>query len=180
MDQDYFAFFGLDRRLNLDSAELQRRFYDLSRRYHPDRFARKSAAEQQSALDATALLNDAYRILRDPVHRAEYLLKREGLDGGEQQSKDVPPELLEEVFELNMALEEVREGDESCRPQLEQAQTKFTAMLVKNDAEIHQQFESYDLSHSRADLLTLRNALHRRRYIRNLITEVEKTLSPDH
>src|SRR4051794_24031625 len=104
MSPDYFEFLGLEKRLKLDEAELQKRFYDLSRQFHPDRFAQRSAAEQQNALDSTALLNDAYRTLRDPIQRAEYMLKREGLDIGEQRSKDVPPELLEEVFELNMAL----------------------------------------------------------------------------
>ena len=64
----------------------------------------------QHALDATARLNDAYRTLRDPMGRAMYLLKLEGFDVGEQGGKDVPPELLEEVFELNMALEEIRDG----------------------------------------------------------------------
>ncbi len=53
------------------------------------------------------------------MKRAEYLLTEEGFPIGEQRSRDVPPELLEEVFELNMMLEELRSGDESARPQLE-------------------------------------------------------------
>ena len=66
----------------------------------------KAHAEREYALEVTAILNDAYRTLRDPIARALYLLKLEGFDIGEQSTKDVPPELLEEVFELNMALEE--------------------------------------------------------------------------
>src|SRR3954454_14094731 len=137
---DFFVLFGLDRKLSIDETGLQRRFYELSRRYHPDRFATSSPEQQQYALDCTALLNDGYRVLRDPVKRAEYLLRQEGFDIGEQRSKDVPPELLEEVFELNMALEEMREGDESARPQLEQARTHFVEMRDSVDAEIVQFF----------------------------------------
>src|SRR5690349_213398 len=108
---DFFQFFGIERKLQIDTDDLQKRFYARSRQLHPDRFTRKSPEEQQYSLDATSLLNDAYRVLRDPMQRAEYVLKQEGFDIGEQRSKDVPPELLEEVFELNMALEEMREGD---------------------------------------------------------------------
>ena len=107
---DYFEVFGLPRSLSLDGASLQKRFYELSRRYHPDGFARASALERQKAEEASAELNDAYRTLRDPVRRAEYLLKLNGFEIGEQRGSDVPPELLEEAFELNMALEELREG----------------------------------------------------------------------
>ncbi len=116
---------ALTRKLTLDNEALQKRFYELSRHWHPDRFSRKSAAEQAQALEATAILNDGYRTLRDPVKRAEYLLKEEGFPIGEQRSKDVPPELLEEVFELNMALEELKGGEESARPQLEAAKENF-------------------------------------------------------
>src|SRR5947208_732327 len=70
----FFAFFGYPERLSLDSAELQKRFYDLSRRLHPDRFTSKGAREREYSLEATAILNDGYRTLRDPVKRAEYVL----------------------------------------------------------------------------------------------------------
>src|SRR5581483_3182128 len=116
---NFFEFFALERKLRIDLDDLQKRFYELSRKWHPDRFSRKPAEEQAQALEATAILNDGYRTLRDPVKRAEYLLKEEGFPIGEQRSKDVPPELLEEVFELNMALEELKSGEESARPQLE-------------------------------------------------------------
>src|SRR5215469_13207329 len=95
--KDFYEFFGLDRKLTLNTDDLQKRFYDLSRQWHPDRFSRKGMEEQARALEATAVLNDGYRTLRDPVKRAEYLLTEEGFPIGEQRSKDVPPELLEEV-----------------------------------------------------------------------------------
>src|ERR1700761_4360571 len=110
MTRNYFEFFDLPQNLAIDLRDLEKRFYDLSRKYHPDVNARKGPAERAEAEEATAILNDAYRTLRDPIKRAMYLLKLEGFDIGEQGTKDVPPELLEEMFELNMALEELLES----------------------------------------------------------------------
>jgi molecular chaperone HscB len=173
---DYFQFFGLPRKLHLDIEDLQKRFYNLSRLLHPDRYQRKSPPEQQYSLDATAILNDAYRVLRDPLQRAEYVLKQEGFEIGEQRSKDVPPELLEEVFDLNMALEEMREGDASARPQLEQARDKFHAMRDQIDAHLKSLFDKYDAAPTKETLGDIRAVLNRRRYIRNLVNDVEKEL----
>jgi molecular chaperone HscB len=174
---NYYDFFGLEHRLDLDLRDLEKRFYALSREHHPDRFSLKSRDEQQRALDATAILNDAYRTLRDPLARAEYLLKESGLDIGEQGSKNVPPELLEEVFELNMALEELRGGDESARQSLEDARNKFTGMRDAIDQELAEKFREYDGSRERGVLEAIRGILNRRRYIRNLVNEVEKELT---
>ena len=174
---DYFSFFGLERKLTLDASQLQKRFYELSREYHPDRFAQKSAAERLKAEEASAVLNDGYRVLRDPVHRAEYVLKQEGFDVGEQRSKDVPPELLEEVFELNMALEELRHGDEDARASLSEAHQKFVGMRSGADEELAALGRRYDQSPDRAILQQIRAVLNRRRYIRNLVSEVEKELA---
>ena len=173
---NYYSLFGLERKLNLSLDDLQQRFYDLSRRLHPDRFMRRTETERQYSLDASSLLNDAYRALRDPVKRAQYVLSQEGFDVGEQRSKDVPPELLEEVFELNMALEEMRGGDDSARPQLEQAEKNFTGMLSDVDVQIQNLFEAYDANPSRDRLAQIRSTLNRRKYIQNLVNEVHRTL----
>lgn len=173
---EYYELFGIPRGLNLSLEDLQKRYYDLSRQLHPDRFMRQPEAERQRALDMSSALNDAYRTLKDPVKRAQYLLALEGFDIGEQRSKDVPPELLEEVFELNMALEEMRSGDDSARPQLEQAAKNFSTMLLDADAQLQSLFAEYDSSHSRDTLAQIRNTLNRRKYIQNLLTEVQSAL----
>jgi molecular chaperone HscB len=174
---DYYELLGVSRGLNLSLEDLQKRYYDLSRQLHPDRFMQKPEAERQRALDMSSALNDAYRTLKDPIKRAQYLLSLEGFDIGEQRSKDVPPELLEEVFELNMALEEMRGGDDSARPQLEQAEKNFTSMLAESNQQLQSQFEQYDSSQSRDVLGQIRNLLNRRKYIQNLLSEVEGALS---
>lgn len=181
--RDFFDFFGFGRKLNVDEAELQKRFYELSRQWHPDRFSRKSPQEQADALEATAILNDGYRTLRDPVRRAEYLLKEEGFPIGEQRSKDVPPELLEEVFELNMMLEELKSGDDSARPQLEQAEQNFVGLREAVDRELEVLFDKYDAAEEHSEtskqaLYEVRGVLNRRRYIENLIRDVDRALNP--
>src|SRR5215472_4495401 len=118
---DYFTFFGLPPKLNLDLAALEKDFYELSRRLHPDLSARAGSQPQEWSLEQSSLLNDAYRTLRDPIQRTQYLLHLEGVSI-EEQSKSateqaratgaikkqiVPPDLLEEVFELNLQLEEL-------------------------------------------------------------------------
>src|SRR5664279_5009360 len=113
---DYFQVFGLPRRFTIDTPGLERAFYRLSRKLHPDVYARASEEEQDWSLRNASLLNDAYRTLKDPISRTEYLLRLEGVEIEQEgnQSQDrvnasrVPPDLLEEVFELNMQLEEMR------------------------------------------------------------------------
>jgi molecular chaperone HscB len=183
LSKNFFEFFGLPPKLRLDPESLQKRFYELSRNWHPDRFTRKSAEEQAQALEATAILNDGYRTLRDPVKRAEYLLAEEGFPIGEQRSKDVPPELLEEVFGLNMMLEELKEGDESARPQLKAAKAHFANLKQSVDEELEKLFAKYDVAESRSEtakqaLHEIRGVLNRRRYVENLIRDVERALGP--
>ena len=163
---------GLETKLTLDSEDLKKRFYERSRQWHPDKFSRASAEQQQIALDTTALLNDAFRTLRDPVSRAEYVLDAHKIE----PSKNPPPELLEEVFELNMALEELRHGDESARPQLEDARKNFTHMLAEIDHGLSVMFGQYDAGHDESLLLAIRSVLDRRRYVANLLRDVDKEL----
>src|SRR5437879_3846215 len=119
---DYFTFFGLPRKLHLNLVVLEKVFYELSRRLHPDLNARADSREQEWSLQQSSLLNDAYRTLKDPVRRTQYLLRLEGVEleeqsksateqaraSGEAKKQIVPPDLLEEVFELNLQLEELR------------------------------------------------------------------------
>jgi molecular chaperone HscB len=166
---DYFEAFGMPRHLAIDLKDLEKRFYSLSRKLHPDLFARKSAKEQDDALEASALLNDAYRALKDPITRAQYVLKQEGFEIGEQGTKDVPPELLEEVFELNMALEDENAGDE-----VEAARVRFEGMRNEIDTSLTTAFALWDSAHDSAALDSIRGMLNRRKYITNLIARTEK------
>src|SRR5215216_7816260 len=112
---DYFAFFGLPRALTTDPHDLERRFRELSRKFHPDYYYNASPTERLASLERSSYLNDAYRTLRNPVSRVEHLLAIEGLPSAKSEAgtAKVPPALLEEVFALNEELDEIREQRES-------------------------------------------------------------------
>jgi molecular chaperone HscB len=193
---DYFSVFGLEPRLHIDLAGLEREFHRLSRKLHPDRFARAAENEREWSLADTALLNDAYRTLKDPVRRTEYLLKLQGAEIGEEHSgKDraknevgpsrVPPDLLEEVFDLNMQLEEMRMGrkmgetDPELEASLSEAKEKFDGLLDAVDRDLRAQWTAWDEGNE-AQRETAQNTmvalLDRRRYLRNLVRDVTETL----
>jgi molecular chaperone HscB len=178
---NYFEFFGLPRQLAVDPDHLQKQFYALSRLLHPDRYTRRSEQEKHYSLQASSILNDAYRVLRDPIRRSEYVLNEAGFEIGDPRNKEVPPELLEEVFELNMALDELRMGDLEVLPQLDEMRQRFMDMLAEIDSELGTQFLRHDAQPdepSRQQVLAgIRSILNRRRYIRNLVSETDKQLT---
>src|SRR5918993_1293622 len=114
---DYFTFFGLPRTLTIDAQDLERRFRELSRKFHPDFYYNAPPAERLASLERSSYLNDAYRVLRSLPSRVEYLLSVEGMPpvkaNEASASVAVPPALLEEVFALNEELDEIREAREA-------------------------------------------------------------------
>jgi molecular chaperone HscB len=192
---DFFQVFGLERRFAIDLSALEHEFHRLSRKVHPDHFARAGENERQWSLADTALLNDAYRTLKDSLHRTEYLLKLEGAEIGEEfagkdrkDQKDlsrVPADLLEEVFDLNMQLEEMRmahktgEEDPQLQASLEQAKRKFDGLLDEVDQDLHSQWQVWDdggAAARKAAQKTMVALLDRRRYLSNLVRDVTETL----
>ena len=178
---NYFEFFGLPCHLAVDPEHLQKQFYSLSRLLHPDRYTRRSEQEKHYSLQASSILNDAYRVLRDPIRRSEYVLNQAGFEIGDPRNKEVPPELLEEVFELNMALDELRMGDLEVLPQLDEMRQHFMDMLAEIDSGLDAQFLRHDAQPDQASrqqvLAGIRSILNRRRYIRNLVSETDKQLT---
>lgn len=197
----YFEVFDLPPKLHVDRAALEKSFYRLSREYHPDRFAAKPAAEQAAATERSSLLNDAYRALRDPIRRTEYLLELEGIELeeqsvqateqaralGAQKKQIVPPDLLEEAFELNMQLEEMKtaakagEDDPQLRKDLEAAKANFTGLMEQSQRSLEAEWDSWDAAVDSGDdgakdaakdeMLAL---LNRRSYLRNLLRDVSE------
>ena len=196
---DYFAVFAVPRQLRVDVAALEKEFYARSRRLHPDRFASKPVAEQEAALAASSELNDAYRTLKEPIARTQHLLSLEGIEieeGGDdpqgtpRERKPVaPPELLEEAFELNMQLEEMRanktfgEDDPQLRKDLEGAKANFEGMLSKSQVDLEALWEQWDAALDAGDAagkMKTRDGmvalLTRRSYVRNLVRDVNEAL----
>jgi molecular chaperone HscB len=200
---DYFTFFGLPRKLNIDVAALEKEFYALSRKLHPDLYSTAEMREREWSLEQSSQLNDAYRTLKDPIKRTEYLLRLEGVEL-EEQSKSateqaratgglkkqvVPPDLLEEVFNLNMELEELRaqkklgEDDPALLEEIGrhkiELEEKHDGMLDDLKKLWHQwdravdEGTEEDRRNVRDQMLDL---LNRRNYIRNMVRDVNEVL----
>jgi molecular chaperone HscB len=187
---DYFAFFGLERKLGLDLAALERRYYELSWALHPDNFHSASAEEQAANLEKASLLNDAWRTLRDPVARVEYLLGLVGVRREGEIKQQAPRDLLAEVFELNEYLEELRaahraggKANPDLRNHLEQARANFQQKLEAVLAELTAQFAAFDAakdeSTRKGALEKLSEILNRHSYIRNLVRNVSDELDEE-
>ncbi len=186
---DYFSFFGVPRRLTLDAADLEQRFRDLSRKFHPDFFYNAPPAERLASLERSSYLNDAYRTLRNPVSRIEHLLAIEGLPPTrhEDSAVKVPPALLEEVFALNEELDEIRELRESkgadsaalaarlasARKPIEQKRDEHEREVLELSGRWDAQ-EGADPAVRKATLEALRERLLERTYINNLLAGIER------
>jgi molecular chaperone HscB len=187
---DYFALFEMPRKLGVDLGSLEQKFLQLSWKLHPDNFVNASPEEQELSLKRSSELNDAYRILREPVARVEYLLGLEGMRKEGEHKQQAPPELLEEVFELNESLDELREAKASggdmatLKARLESARKNFQEKLGVVDAQLRDAAGHWDAElaanaggHDRKTIMVrLNELLNRRSYIRNLVTNVQKEL----
>ncbi len=206
---DYFTFFGFPRKLNLDTAALEKEFYALSRRLHPDVFGQADNRERAWSLEQSSMLNDAYRTLKDPIKRTEYLLRLEGVEleeqskqaatekaraSGELKKQVVPPDLLEEVFELNMHLEELRiqkkmgEDDPALLEEIGKAklslEEKYDALFnelktewIKWDKSVDNGTQTDGTEADRRKILdAMLDVLNRRNYVRNLVRDVNEAM----
>ena len=206
---DYFTFFGLPRKLGIDVEALDKDFYELSRKLHPDLNARAGSQEQEWSLQQSSLLNDAHRTLKDPIKRTQYLLKLEGVEleeqsksateqarsSGQVKKQIVPPDLLEEVFELNMQLEELRmqkkmgEDDPALieeigrqKLELDEKQGALLRELEYRwkmwDGMIQREQNGQPVSEEerRQERDKMVDVLNRKNYIRNLVRDVSEVL----
>ena len=172
---DHFAVFGLPRTLNLDEAELEQDFFALSRRFHPDFFVTKSADQQILSLKKTSALNNAYRVLKNKISRAEYLIELEtGVAFGESgEAKQVPTELLSDVMEIRERIMDF-DGEDSQRAALQRDKIWAQQKQSETDTEINRIAEGWNDA-TKADLISdLKDALSERRYFSGLIRDLGK------
>jgi molecular chaperone HscB len=187
---DYFSFFGLPRKLVVDLTDLDVRFRRLSRQFHPDYFYTASGQERVASLERASYLNDAYRVLRQPLDRAEYLLKLEGLPsvGLHQDANELPAGVLEEMFALNEELDEIRAAREAgASPEqigarLDAARRPIEERAARQEAQLEALFQRWDKQADeqaprdvrRATLESIRSLLQERSYIANLIAAANR------
>jgi len=190
---DYFTCLGLPRLLNIDPEMLESKFYALSRTFHPDFYQNKTDAERHISLGNSALLNTAYRTLKDPIQRAEYLLRLEA--GSAKDIRSSPPaDLFEEILTLQEDLEEYRavppgqdSAREALRAKLASARGALDARQQDMDRQLAALFSKWDSlqpaqpgapadgaprAEREAVLKDMRELLSNRTYLRNIINDL--------
>lgn len=194
-ESDYFTCFGLPRLLTIDAQALETKFYELSRTFHPDFFQRKTDAEQAISLENSALLNTAYRTLKDPIRRAEYLMQLEA--GSAKDIRTSPPaDLFEEILELQEDLDEFRTASSNDQTS-ERDRLRTKLMDEREHLEQRQQAMESDLrsfftkwdhlqtqdghnqavrGEKEATLKQMREILSNRTYLRNIINDLITTI----
>ena len=191
---DYFTCFGFPRRLTIDQQKLEAKFYELSRVFHPDFYQNKSEAEQVISLGNSAMLNTAYRTLRDPIQRAEYLLDLEA--GAVKDIRTSPPaDLFEEILELQDTLEEFRATDRASdagsalRAKLQSERATLELRQRDMETQLQQLFIRWDALQDRGEateqaraerdriLKQMRDVLSNRTYVKNIVNDLVATIA---
>jgi molecular chaperone HscB len=187
---DYFTALDLPRKLGIDLSDLERRYHEQSRRFHPDFYQTASVRERRVSLENSALLNKAYRVLRDPLSRAEYLVKLESATGTDIPSEP-PQALFEEILELNELLSDYRLGDPEERSALEpllaekqrEFHAEYEALLHRMTGELFQRWDAgIDVSASTRNerdalVAEISRILGQRAYLRRVLSQLEETLT---
>jgi molecular chaperone HscB len=193
-DLDYFSCFKLPRLLKVDAQQLERTYYDLSRTFHPDFYSTKDESEKTISLGNSAFLNTAYRTLKDPIQRVEYLIRLEA--GAVKDIRSNPPaDLFEEILELQEDLESFRqlapEGSssdlETLRTKLQGEREHLESRQGKMEASRYVQFNEWDqLQQQNPEpqdareekdriLRGMREVLSDRTYVSNMVNDLLET-----
>lgn len=171
---DHFSVLGLPRRFALSPDDLEARHLARSRESHPDFHQLASAVEQRASLELTAALNDAFATLSDPFRRADYLLMLEGGPSASEH-KTMPPDFLEEMLELRMEIEELRERKEpAALARMEQQLRQRRAALATTIAKLYQDYERQppESPRRKALLTEVRQQLNTGKYIQGQLRDL--------
>ena len=186
---DYFEVFELPRKLQVDLDALQRRFYELSRRHHPDFHQMAGEEDRAASLERSALVNRAYRALRDPLARVAYVIALEegrDVEGGTTIKAKAPLDLLEEMLEVQEVLEEAKRSglDPLARERLVRERQGLLERQAAGAAAIVERFAEWDRAvdagaDTRPLLSWLKEALAARAYLRTVIDDLNDALGED-
>lgn len=159
---NYFEFYGLPESFELDAAQLKKKFYELSKKYHPDFYASEREEKQEEVLQLSTLNNKAFQVLSNPVKRIEYILRERQLLA-EGDKYPLAPGFLMEMMELN---EQVMDAEDEAS--ISQIKTSVKEASGKLDAEEAQQingFSSKSKDEQDAALKKILDIYYRRKYL---------------
>ena len=176
-ERSHFKVFGLpEDRLTIDESALEKRFFELSRKHHPDHFASKSPLEIEIAHEYSSALNNAYRTLKDPVSRAKYVVERK-LGSMEEKSAQVPADMAEFFFEIHDVLDTIRDSDgnppESALKEVDNAEKQLNDKVQDIENALQSHFVKYDGNADPKELEKIKQILHERSYIRSFLRQID-------
>lgn len=174
--ETYFSVLGVPPKFAQNPAELQKRFYEISRALHPDRFTMSDASSKQISLERMSFVNEAYRTLKNPDELRDYVLKLHGLKADSGPKGQIPLELAESWFELQDAISDepsqASEKISAFKKQLENFQATSNGKIQALEAELDTQ-EPGSLTY-REGLQKLARAVHESSYLASLKRDVER------
>lgn len=161
---NYFELYELPMSFSPDAAKVKTRFYELSRKYHPDRFTMADEGEQADALRMSSVNNEAYKTLSKPYATMAYILKEQGVLENEEKY-DLPPDFLMEMMELNEALSEY-EMEPDDKEILERSRKMLDEQLQQWEEEVAPLTKKFDEGdHARELLLQIKEHYFRKKYL---------------
>lgn len=180
-ERSHYEVLGYDREfLLVDQVDLEKRFFDLSKIFHPDRFASKSSQEVQFSHEHSSAVNNAYRTLKNPISRAKYFVEKR-FGSTEEKSAKVPMDMADLFFEVQDVLDTIRESNgappEAAVQQVRDAESMLRTKIVDLDRQLDAKFSEYDAAPQDRVLENMQDILSERSYIRSFLRQMDRVLN---
>lgn len=169
-NSSYFHLFFNEERLSYSLNDLEKRYYQLQKRIHPDLF--RNASNEQKSLSAhySEKINDAFKILKDPIRKAKYYADFHGIY---QLSDKIPIEVIDDIFDIQELLQSPELSENEIQ-ELERYQKKFKEIQKNNIAEIDSLFKKLDQQESNEDDKNLLNIIiNKSAYLKRILAQIE-------
>jgi molecular chaperone HscB len=167
-NRNFFELFGLEPRFGIDTVELERVYRDLQSQVHPDRYAHLPESQRRLSMQWATRVNEAYRTLKQPLSRAQYLLEINGVDTRHESNTAMPPDFLMEQMEWREAAAEARAAEDT--EGLERLHQRLDAQADSLFAQVQADIDR------RRDYAAAADAVRRLMFVLKLKDEVDEAL----
>lgn len=164
---DYFELYEMPVSLQVDKKYVQKKYFELQKKYHPDFFSNESAEEQADVLEKSSMINKAYKTFQNDDETIKYVLQIKGLLE-EEEKYELPPAFLAEMMEINETLMEV---DDSS---LEETETKINQLQKHLYAEVQINIEYYNEENTTNEqLLLVKDYYFKKKYLKRILERLD-------
>lgn len=171
---DYFAFYGLPLSFNPDTALVKQKFYEFSKKYHPDFYINESEEKQAEVLELSTVNNKAYQVLSDPQKRLHYILELKGLLK-EGENYVLPQSFLMDMMDINEALMDLQfDPDPVKLAGLKEDVNGVEKGLSDEILSLTTSFEAQDADEQNKTLISVKDLYYRTKYLLRLRESIAK------